>query len=152
MVEDGDYVAGGVPELVGEVAAGSDLGLAESAVVAGGGADGEGEAEGVGAVFVDDIEGVEDVALDLAHLLAVLVLDEAVEVDGVEGDVVHVLDSHHDHAGDPEEEDVVAGFEDGAGVEVAEVFGLVGPAEGGVRPEAGAEPGVQDVGVLADGG
>ena len=26
--------------------------------------------------------------------------------------------------------------------------GLVGPAEGGHRPEAGAEPGVEDVGVL----
>ena len=150
LVEDGDDIAGGVPELVGEVAAGPNLGLAEAAVVAGGGADGEGKAEGVGAVLVDDFEGIEDVALDLAHLLAVFVLDEAVEIDGVEGYIAHVLDAEHDHAGDPEEEDVVACFEDCAGVEVAEVGGVVGPAEGGVGPEAGAEPCVQDVGVLAN--
>ena len=65
LVEDGDDVAGGVPELVGEVAAGADLGLAESAVVAGGGADGEGKAEGVGAMFVDDVQGVRTLPLTL---------------------------------------------------------------------------------------
>ena len=103
LVEDGDDIAGGVPELVGEVAAGPNLGLAETAVVAGGGADGEGEAEGVGAVLVDDFEGIEYVALHLTHLLAVFVLDEAVEIYSVEGYVAHVLDAEHDHAGDPEE-------------------------------------------------
>ena len=70
-------------------------------------------------MLVDDFEGIEDVALNLAHLLAVFVLDEAVEIDGVEGYIAHVLDSEHDHAGDPEEEDVVACFEDCAGVEIA---------------------------------
>ena len=35
-------------------------------------------------------------------------------------------------------------------VEVREVVGLVGPAERGERPQAGAEPGVEHVGVLLE--
>ena len=94
--------------------------------------------------------GVDDVAAGLAHLHALRVADEAAEVDGVEGHLAGVLDAEHDHAGDPEEEDVVAGLHDAAGVEGAEVVGLVGPAQGGMRPEAGAEPGVEDVRVLRE--
>ncbi len=66
--------------------------------------------------------------------------------------------AEHDHAGDPEEEDVEAGDEEGGGVEGGEVFGelrfavgvCVGPAEGGEGKEAGGEPGVEDVGLLRD--
>ena len=36
------------------------------------------------------------------------------------------------------------------GIESCEVLGLVGPAERGERPEAGAEPGVEHVGILLE--
>jgi hypothetical protein len=79
----------------------------------------------------------------------VLVADHAVQDDRLEGrDAVVDVQAEHHHPGDPEEEDVVAGDQDGVRVELREAVGLFGPAERGERPQAGGEPGVQDVAVL----
>jgi hypothetical protein len=64
--------------------------------------------------------------------------------------VLHVVERQHDHAGDPEEDDVVAGLHHLRRVEARQVVGLLRPAERGVRPEARGEPGVEGVLVLAD--
>ena len=60
------------------------------------------------------------------------------------------VDPEHDHPGDPEEQDVVAGLHDRRRVEAAEVGRVVRPAERRERPQPGAEPGVEDVGVLGE--
>ena len=140
--------AGGVPDLVGEVAGGLQLALGDAKVIARGGAGGQGEPESVGAVAVDEVQGVHGVAPGLAHFVAVGVANKAVEVHGAEGDIPGILDAHHDHAGHPEKQDIVARFHDGGGVEIVEVVGGVGPAKGGMGPQAGAEPGIQHVLVL----
>ena len=57
---------------------------------------------------VHDVERVDDVALGLRHLVAVLVADEAGDVDLAERHVAHELQAHHHHARDPEEDDVEA--------------------------------------------
>ena len=59
--------------------------------------------------------------------------------------IVHEMDALHHHAGDPKEDDVEAGDQHVAGIMPCEVFGVVGPAEGGEGPEGGREPGVEDV-------
>ena len=56
----------------------------------------------------------------------------------------------HDHARDPEEEDVVARLQHGGRIEAAQVGRVVRPAERAERPEPRAEPGVQHVGVLLE--
>src|SRR5450756_3105535 len=63
-------------------------------------------------------------------------------------DVYKRQEAEHHHPGDPEEQDVVAGDEHARRVEGAQVGGIVRPAERGERPQAGGEPGVEDVGVL----
>ena len=60
------------------------------------------------------------------------------------------MDAHHDHAGVPEKQNVVAADEEARRVVGGEVGGVVGPAERGERPEAGAEPCVEDVFVLGE--
>ena len=85
-------------------------------------------------------------------MTALGVADDAVEDDVPEGGLAHEVVACHHHAGDPEEEDVRAGDEVGGGVVKGEVGGLLGPAEDGEGPEPGGEPGVEDVGVLVDGG
>jgi hypothetical protein len=60
--------------------------------------------------------------------------------------------AEHDHARDPEEEDVEAGDEELRGIEGGEVgreFVAAVPAEDGEGQQAGGEPGVEDVGLLA---
>ena len=52
------------------------------------------------------------------------------------------------HPGDPEGDDVAGRREDARRVILRQLGRLLGPAEGRVRPEGRAEPGVEDVGVL----
>src|SRR5206468_4014139 len=111
--------------------------------------------EGVGAVGVDDIDGVNAVAFGFGHGAAFAILDHGVDVDVFKGNVAVAVEAEHDHTCDPEGEDVAGGGEYGGRVEVGEelVFGFfggagVGPAHGGDWPECGGEPGVEDVGVL----
>ncbi|MDT4818223.1 hypothetical protein FQZ97_513140 [compost metagenome] len=79
------------------------------------------------------------------------------DVDGLERNlrravlVLHQVHGQHDHAGDPEEDDVEAGDQHVGGVEGLEELGLFRPAEGGEGPQARAEPGVEHVFVLAQG-
>ena len=85
----------------------------------------------------------------LAHLDAADA-HETVQVDPVEWDLSHVLEAQHDHAGHPEEQNVVARLEDASRVVALEVRRLVGPPERAERPEPGREPRVEHVGVLID--
>ena len=119
-------------------AAHGDLLFAEADVL-GAAHEEETEARGVGAVLVDELQRVDARAEALAHAPAVGGLDHRVDVDIVEGDVVHELDAHHDHARDPQEDDVARRAEHVRRVEVGEVGGLVRPAEGGERPQRRAE-------------
>mmetsp|Transcript_17815 Transcript_17815/g.30196 ORF Transcript_17815/g.30196 Transcript_17815/m.30196 type:complete len:506 (-) Transcript_17815:1701-3218(-) len=98
---------------------------------------------------VDDLQRVDHVSLRLRHLAALLVSHHGVQEDGVERQLVGQLETHHHHSGHPEEEDVVAGFEQVAREEGLEVVLVaVGPAEGREREEARGEPGVENVLVL----
>ncbi|OPY86789.1 MAG: hypothetical protein A4E72_01610 [Syntrophus sp. PtaU1.Bin208] len=74
------------------------------------------------------------------------------EIDIPEGDVVHDVFPHHHHPCHPEEEDVKAGNEQRGGIKGLQGLGLIRPAQGGKRPEGGAEPGIQDVLLLTEGG
>ena len=72
------------------------------------------------------------------------------EIHRVKRDLPHVLEAHHDHAGHPEEQDVVARLEDASGVVLPQIGRLVWPAEGAVWPKRGAEPRVEHVRILFD--
>ncbi len=65
-----------------------------------------------------------------------------------EGNLIGILYSHHDHAGYPEEQDVVATFQNAGGIESLQVFRVFRPDQSGMGPQAGTEPGIQYVRVL----
>ena len=110
--------------------------------------------QGVGADAVDDVDGVEHVALRFRHLLAVAVAHQAGDVDVLERHVAGEVVGHHDHPGDPEEDDVEAGDQHRGGqarMEAALAHGLrVGPAERAVRPQGRGEPGFEHVAVAGE--
>ena len=146
----GEAEADGVPDLVGEVAAHLALLVAVADVLAGGGDVDDGEAERVRAVGVHHVDGVGRVVQALGHLAPEVVADDRGEVDVAEGHVAHELESRHDHAGHPEEDDVRPRHQALGGVEPAEVRVVPGPVEDREGPEPGAEPGVEHVLVLAE--
>ena len=77
------------------------------------------EARGVGAVLVDQLQRVDAGAEALAHASPIGHLDHRVDVDVVERDFVHELEAHHDHARDPQEDDVKRRDQHVGGIEAA---------------------------------
>ncbi len=108
------------------------------------------EAQRIRAVIVDDTERIDDVALGLRHLRALLVTDETVDVDVLERHLLHEVQPDHHHAGDPEEDDVEAGDQRRGRIEALQFVRLVRPAERRERPEPRREPGVEHVLVARD--
>jgi len=106
---------------------------------------------------VNHIQRVNDVTLGFGHLLAFVVADQTGHVDGMEWNLrlaVFIFDEvhgHHDHAGDPEEDNVEAGHHHAGWVELTQRVGVFWPAEGGEGPQRGGEPGIQHVFVLTQG-
>jgi hypothetical protein len=84
---------------------------------------------------IDEVEGIEHVALRLGHLLPMGVTHQAVDVDLAERHVAHELEAHHDHAGHPEENDVETGDEDRCRIEGLQFGRLLRPPQSGERPE-----------------
>ena len=94
---------------------------------------------------LDQVHRVEHVALALAHLVAVRVVHQAVDVDVAERHLAGEVQRHHDHPGDPEEDDVVAGDQHVGGQEQVLLDRLGRPAEGRERELRGRVPGVEHV-------
>ncbi len=57
------------------------------------------------------------------------------EKNGLKGLLSHLLESGEDHPDNPEEDDIVTGYENVGGIEIFKVFGLLGPSEGLKGPE-----------------
>ena len=115
-------------------------------VVAGAVAGDQIEAQGVGAVLLRHLQRVDAVAQRLGHLAALVVAHQTVDQHGLEGLLLHLLHAGEDHAGHPEEDDIVAGDQHGGGIPVVQVGSVqIGPAQRGEGPQGGAEPGVQHV-------
>ncbi len=97
---------------------------------------------------VDEVDGVQHVALGLRHLVAVGVAHQAGDIDVAERHLAGEVQGQHDHARHPEEDDVETGDQHAGGQVVLQLPGVVGPAQGGEGPQGGGEPGVEDVLVL----
>ncbi len=96
---------------------------------------------------VDQIQRVDAGAERLGHAATVRGLDDRVHVDVAERDLAGELEAHHDHACDPEEDDVATGAEHVGGIEGVKLRRLLGPAERRERPQRAGEPGIEHVGV-----
>ena len=140
--------AGGVPDLIGEVAGGLHLFIHIAGIIAGAVAGHQHKAQGIRAVLVDDLQRVYAVAEGFAHLAALGIPHQAMNEDGIKGLFAGVFQTGEDHAGDPEGDDIVTGDEGGGGVEFAHLGSVIRPAQGGEGPQCAGEPGIQGIGVL----
>ena len=100
--------------------------------------------------MVDDLQRVDDIPLGLAHLVAFFITNQAVQINIFEGDFSGIFDAHHNHAGDPEEQNIITCFQYTRGVEITEICRIFRPAQSGMRPQSGGKPGIEHVHVLFD--
>ena len=84
---------------------------------------------------VDQIQRINDVALGLGHFVAVLVADQAGDVHLFEWHFAGEFQAHHDHSGNPEENDVEAGDQYIGWIEGLECRSLFRPAQCRERPQ-----------------
>ncbi len=63
-----------------------------------------------------------------------MVANQPVDVHFAKRHIAHEFDAHHDHACDPEENNVEAGDQNGTGVKFLQRIGLFRPAQGAERP------------------
>ena len=105
-------------------------------------------AHGVGTVHANEVYGVNAVALGLGHATAVLGKDRRVDDNVLKRHLVQEVQRAHDHAGDPQRDDVARGDQRRRGVMSLEQLRLLRPALRGESPQLRAEPGVQHVLVL----
>ena len=145
------HEAEGVPNLVAEVASLLAQGIVEENIVASRCGEHHAHAHAVGAVFVNQGEGVGRVAELFRHFAAELVAHNTREVNVLERHLARVFVARHNHARHPEEDDVRPGHEVARGVIVFQfrVTGIVDAVEERDGPEPRREPRVERVLVLA---
>lgn len=96
------------------------------------------------------VSRIDDVAQRFGHLSAVSVAHHRMKEDLLEGQFAEQLLAEEHHASDPEEDDVVAGLQQGVWEERLHVIRVVGPAHDGERKETRTEPGVEHIFVLGE--
>src|SRR5258708_25821208 len=77
-----------------------------------------------------------------------LVTDQTVQVDGMEWYLTRIFQSAHDHARNPEEQDVVACLHVRGWIKIFVIRSCIRPTQGGERPQARGEPCIQHILVL----
>ena len=105
-------------------------------------------AHGVGAIHANEVHGVNTVALGLGHAAAVLGQDRRVDDDVLKRHLVQEVQRAHDHASNPQRDDVARGDERRRGVMALEQLRLLRPTLRGEGPQLRAKPGIQHVLVL----
>src|SRR5262249_10861681 len=70
------------------------------------------------------------------------------QINRAKGNLPCKVNAEHGHAGDPEKQNVVSGYEYARRVVALEVRCFLGPAESRKRPQSGAEPRVEHVRIL----
>ena len=106
--------------------------------------------QGVSPDTVQQIDGVQHIALGLGHLLSGRIADQARDIHLAERDLAGKFQPQHDHPRDPEKDDIKARHEHAGGVVFIQFRRLVRPAQGRERPQRGREPGVQHILVLPE--
>ena len=127
------HEAARIPDLVREVASVResplDVLVVEADVGAHRGLAHQGVAHGVCPEGVHDLERIDAVAQRLGHLASFHVADGSVQIHLGERRLTEKFVAHHDHARDPEEQDLGRCDHGMARVERLHIGGLLGPAE-----------------------
>ena len=109
------------------------------------------EPQAVRTVSGDQVQRIGRIPQRFGHLAPLFVADDAGEIDVFKWHLTHPFIAGHDHAGDPEEDNVRAGYQIRSRVECLQGVRLFRPAHRGKWPEPGTEPRVEDIGVLLPG-
>ena len=67
---------------------------------------------------------------------------------GLERLLSHLLVSGEDHTDNPEEDDIITGYQDIGRIKILQILGLLRPSQGLKRPQRRRKPRIQSIGIL----
>ena len=141
---------GSVPYFVCEVSAGFHTLPVETHIVTRCITGHQSKTQGVRAVFVDDFQRIDTVTQGFTHLSSLRISYQTVDQYMMERCFSGLFQSGEYHTDDPEENDIVSGYQYVGRIEVFHLFGVVRPAQCGEWPQCGGEPGIQGVFILME--
>ena len=119
-----------IPELINEILVAGNPIFGQFDVATHGGHGCQSKPESIGAVFLHDVERVDDVPFRFGHLLPFFVAHQCMNVNVPKRDIIHELEPHHDHPRHPEKQNIETRDQGGGRVEALEIVRLMRPAEG----------------------
>ena len=137
-----------VVNLIAEITCGFHLFPVETHVITSRVACKQREAQRVGAVLFNYLKGINAVAERFAHLSALAIAHNSVDIHRFKRAFVHDLVAKHDHTRHPEKDDVVARHQRIGRVEIFEFFRLFRISKRREWPHTGAKPCVQHILIL----
>ena len=78
---------------------------------------------------VDEVDGVDHIALGFGHFLPFPITHKTVDVDRMEGHFAAEMQGHHDHSSDPEKDDVETRYQNRSRVEDRHFVGFFRPSQ-----------------------
>ncbi len=84
---------------------------------------------------VNEVDGIQDIALGFRHFLPFTITDQAMDIDFSERNFTGEFQGHHDHACYPEENNVEGGYQHFSRMENFQFFCVFRPAERGKSPQ-----------------
>ena len=129
--------SGRIPDLIGKVTAVLHTLPIKAHIIAGRIARNQGHAQGICAVLVDDLQGIDAVAQGLAHFPSFGVSYQAVNQHGVERKLSGLLQAGEHHTDNPEENNIISCYQNICGIEIIQILCLFRPAQGREGPEGG---------------
>ena len=143
-----EHVAGCIPDLIGEIAGGFHTLPVETHIIARRVARNQHEAQCICTVLVHDFHRINAVPEGFRHFASLAVPNKTVNEYVAEGNVLPECQAHHDHAGHPEENDIISRNQSARGIEMFEFLCFLRPPHGLKGPKSGTEPGIQHILIL----
>ena len=110
--------AGSVPDLVGKVTGCLYALPVEAHIVTRGVAGDQHKAQGVSAIFVNNLQRINAVAQRFGHLATLAVAYQTMDKYLVERNLMHKFHTHNQHTSNPEEDDIITGYKHARRIEL----------------------------------
>ena len=110
--------AGSIPNFVSKVAGSFHTFPIEAHVIARSVTGDEHEAQGISTILVDNFQRVNAVAQGFGHFATLAITNKTVDEYFFEGNIFHEFHTHDEHTSNPEEDDVVTGYQYAGGIEL----------------------------------
>ena len=126
---------GCVPDLVCKVSARLYSFIVETHVITRCITGDQGKTQGICTILIDNLQRIDPIAKTLTHLTSLRISDKSMEQNCLKRSFSHLLIAGEDHPDNPEEDNIIAGYQYICRVKIFQILCLLRPAKCGERPE-----------------